>query len=352
MIMAKSIEKLILSKYSRVHYIGKCIKKVREQEFVDFVLTADKDFNLIQFSQNGEENKNINIMIIHNVNSLNGFFAEFRCTLKLLAYAERYDFVPYVIYDNTYLYFEKDGVNNCYNPFEYYFEQVTDIPYNSIAKSYNIFDAKPVHSYMIDVKHGMSPGSYVTTMEYLEELALIMRKYIRLNNSTDEYVRNSIQGLLLSDERVLGVHHRGTDYKKAYKGHPKCVTIEEKIQLVKTVIDRYDKIFIATDEQEAIEMFLDNFGDKVCYYKDVYRGTSDISVAFSKSDRQLHKYHLGLEVLRDMYTLARCDGLIAGMSQVSLCAQITKISEGKSYDYLNIVDKGIHEEGAYFKAKV
>ena len=42
-------------------------------------------------------------------------------------------------------------------------------------------------------------------------------------------------------------------------------------------------------------------------------------VAFEKSGRKKHKYRLGLEVLRDMHTLAMCDGLVVGISQVAVC---------------------------------
>ena len=47
-------------------------------------------------------------------------------------------------------------------------------------------------------------------------------------------------------------------------------------------------------------------------------------------------------MLRDMYTRAACDGLIAGLSQVSYAARIQKKSVGKEYGDLVILDKGIN----------
>jgi len=48
-------------------------------------------------------------------------------------------------------------------------------------------------------------------------------------------------------------------------------------------------------------------------------------------------------VLRDMHTLAHSDGLIAGLSHVSICAQITKKSYGDKYSILEIIDKGVYQ---------
>ncbi|MFI3202283.1 MAG: hypothetical protein R3Y54_12335, partial [Eubacteriales bacterium] len=42
-----------------------------------------------------------------------------------------------------------------------------------------------------------------------------------------------------------------------------------------------------------------------------------------------------------MQTLSLCDGLVAGMSQVSIIARITKKSMGDEYRMLDIIDKGI-----------
>ena len=84
------------------------------------------------------------------------------------------------------------------------------------------------------------------------------------------------------------------------------------------------------------------------FYQDTFRGNTDISVAFSKSEREFHKYKLGYEVIRDMWTLAQCDGLVSGLSQVSSCARIVKESQGKQYIDLKIIDRGINHNNNKF----
>ena len=127
------------------------------------------------------------------------------------------------------------------------------------------------------------------------------------------------------------------------------VTVEEKIAEIEQVEEKFDKIFLATDDQEAIDVFQKRFGDKVCYYEDVYRGEGNVSVAFSSDLREYHRYLLGLEVLRDVYTMAQCEGLIGGISQVAYCAQIMKRGMGSEFSYFKILDKGINDSGPIFK---
>ena len=49
-----------------------------------------------------------------------------------------------------------------------------------------------------------------------------------------------------------------------------------------------------------------------------------------------------------MWTLAQCDGLVSGLSQVSSCARIVKESQGKQYIDLKIIDRGINHNNNKF----
>ena len=85
------------------------------------------------------------------------------------------------------------------------------------------------------------------------------------------------------------------------------------------------------------------------YYDDVYRGNSTAGVHTTKGDRENHNYKLGLEVVRDMYTLAACNGLVAGMSQVSMSARITNKAFYMPYESVCIIDKGLSQNGKIYK---
>lgn len=344
------MEQGFLNRHNKIHYIGKCIRHFNDETFINKVLFADKDPYSVEFKELGEENPDKIFFLIPNLVCLDGFCAELRNTLKLLAYADRYGFTPYVYYGKDYLYTEKNALNGTDNPFEYYFEQTSCISYESVMRSSNVILAEAKHAQMIDLACGIKPHSYEMNEKNANRLGEIYKKYIRINPFSMQKINADYRELLGENWRVLGIHHRGTDYKKTYKYHPKYVTVEEKIAEIEQVQEKYDIIFLATDDREAIEVFQKRFGSKVRYYRDVYRGEGSTSVAFSNDGRANHKYLLGLEVLRDVYTLAQCEGLIAGISQVAYCARIMKKAWGAEFSYFKIIDKGLYANGPLFKA--
>ena len=75
----------------------------------------------------------------------------------------------------------------------------------------------------------------------------------------------------------------------------------------------------------------------------------DESVAYSKSSRENHHYLLGLEALRDQYTLSACDGMVCGLSNLSITARLFKRGIFKEeYKDLVILDKGTNQNNKAF----
>lgn len=82
---------------------------------------------------------------------------------------------------------------------------------------------------------------------------------------------------------------------------------------------------MATDEQEAINVFREEFGDIIKVYEDTWRAPDgDESVAYSQANRPNHHYLLGLEVLRDQHTLTRCSGIVCGVSNLKIMTRIMR----------------------------
>ena len=67
-------------------------------------------------------------------------------------------------------------------------------------------------------------------------------------------------------------------------------------------------------------------------------------IAFEKVDQDRSRYDRGVDVLKDIYTLARCGGLIAGLSQVSIMARIICLSLEREYRYVKILNTGIYKK--------
>ena len=332
-------------------YIKRIIKNINNEDYKKWVLYGQEDPYDVKFESLGNSLRDKNVLIIKNGSSNHGFFAEFRTTLNCLSFAERFHFAPYVYYNKDFCYAEEIAVNGTKNPFEYYFEQPAGLKYDEVMSAKNVVYAPEFHG---DVAEELNKNcfSYEISEEYINHMAEIMEKYIRFNVETEKYLKKNISEIL-GNYKVLGIHYRGTDFKQNYNHHPVAVTLEKQIAKVKVIMEsgEYDKIFLATDDVSAIELYSKTFGERVVFYKDVCRSEDNQSVAFSKSERKQHHYLLGLEVLRDMYTLANCKGLVSGMSQVSNMARIMKRALHKQYTHEEVINLGINSNKKNFTVR-
>ena len=259
-----------------------------------------------------------------------GFFALLRRTLESLFVADQLNLEPYVVWGSNVPYAEKHSVNGSENPFEYYFKQVTtshfEDAYISIEgnQAFRLFWGKNSEVYDID-------------QDDIERLRNTYKQFIKLNEYTKKFIDDNLA--ILGGKKTLGVHVRGTDYWQLEAKHPNPITIDDYLNKCKELFatNRYEQIFIATDSLEAIKVFKDAFGDKIIYYQDVVRADGDVGVHLMKNEEDNHHYRLGLEVLRDAYTLANCDALVAGKSKV---AEAARVIREKEFDDLVIIDRG------------
>ena len=352
----KKIIRKIMEDYPRLGVVLYYIKHSGDKEYQSKAMQTDPQ--VFRFRKLGNENPDKSIYYIVMGDRGDGFFAEYGRLLMYLYVADRYGFTPVIRFTDEFRYSEKVPVNGYDNPFQYYFEEPCGIDPGSAENSRNVALSEFVHTLDKELSKERR-GLYGYTDRYIDIMGEIQRKYIRLNPVVKKYIDENVNRILgESRERIIGVHFRGTDYKKGLDGHPKYTTAGEQIEKTKELLQKgsYDKIFLATDDNDALNEFKQEFGEKLVFYNDVYRGSGDTSVVFSMDQRELHRYKLGLEVLRDMNTLSGCGALIAGPSQVSLAARITKAAENKKYRDLIIIDKGTVVNGKnakeYYEAEL
>ncbi len=332
----------IANKIGQLKFAAYCYKKGKDKRFIKNVKQLD-DLNYMVYLESYGEKENDNIVYLIDMEpSYSGFFADHNRLLGYLYFADKYGMKPVVHYSSEYCYAEDHPVNGTGNPFEYYFEQPVHITLDSMKEYKLVARSRKENSYLVNQLCETSNG-YMRTEEYLNEMARITAKYIRLNEITNTKISSDIQKLL-GTGNALGVHVRGTDFKQNYNGHPVLIGIDDYLSKTVQIFQtgNYDKVFLATDDEEAVKRFSLEFGEQMVFYHDVIRSNEDDTVMHSKVDRENHHYLLGLEVLRDMYTLASCDGLIAGLSQVSYAARIQKKSRGEEYKDLVILNKGVN----------
>lgn len=318
-------------------YLRKCLANQGNKVFVDDVLHFLETADMLKIRHEGSENFGKIIYVISEQGCGWGFFAEMRGTWAKMLYAERLGMIPVVEYGSSFSYYEK-GVEFTSNAYEYYFEQPSSVKH--VHQSANIVYGDLIHSHSVEMEYG-NKGYYVQD-KYVSDIAEIVKKYVKFNLKTREYLMENYSKMA-TDKKVLGVHYRGSDFKKKFNTHPIPLTIDQTMDAVKMCWDsgKYDAIFLATDDREAVSRFAEKFGDNLLYYQDVIRAEGDVSVAFSLSEREHHKYKLGLEVLRDVYTLSQCEGLVCGLSQVGFAARVFKKSYEKEYEDYLLIDNGI-----------
>lgn len=313
------------------------------KEKVAHVLVEKEDeYHIIR---HGDENIGKTIFLYDEDTPFNGFFAIYRFMIETCWFCERHGFIPvFHIGDNGF--YGNNGViiNGKDDAYEQYFMQPTEIDYKSAMRSYSVIYSSPLKRDLIRKEilgKQVEYLGYEISDEYLKLMAEYAGRCIRLNPIIRDRLDSDISSLLIN-KRTLGVHVRIKSFQRGIDRHPVAGTLQEYIEESKIAMKQgdFEQLFLASVEPDTVEAFKEEFGDRLIVFSDVLRSEIGEPI-YEKGNRENHKYLLGFEALRDMYALARCDGIIAGLSQVSFSARFTKIQEGKPFDYTKIIDHGI-----------
>ncbi len=344
--MLKKIKEAI-KKNDRLYALARCIKNINDPEYIKLVRGYYEqqyyDAASILVHHYGDREPNKLIVGICNDTCYSGFCAMLLEVMSCLNCADIMGATPSVLWSTKTLYYEPGLEKETDNVFEYYFKPISDIKYSSIYAYKNVIKLHRSNDFCRDKAYENDGWFYSDNI--LKRSAFLYKKYIQLNDRTNGYISEQILNLVGEPRKVIGVHVRGTDYGIGLKGHPVKIQPAEHIKKVKELLisGKYDKVFLATDDLNAIEQFKKEFSDKLVYYKDAFRTDNDVGPHSTPSDRPFHHYKLGLEVLRDVYTLANCGVLICGLSNVSLAARYVNLALDRIFDEVIVLNNGINE---------
>lgn len=296
----------------------------------------------------GDNNKGKVIMLLENQSHHAGFCAIWVYFLNRLSFADKMGFYYVIDWEESEFYQEDHPMHGSTSIFEYYFEQPSGITLADARKSnFVVYDWNNPEFGYNDTFHVGDTNDYRFTAKDVEKFAEIQRKYIHLHKEIELSIRDQIDKLFHGKTNVVGVHARGADTKIGYKGHPTIVSSEDYIDETQKMVEKLnaDIIFLATDDQEMLDQFKAFFGERLVYYKDVIRSTGTIMNCFIEEKRENHHYLLGLEIIRDVYTLAACSGFVCGMSYVGFIVQIIKKANEECFDDFIRLFKGVNEDG-------
>lgn len=182
------------------------------------------------------------------------------------------------------------------NWWDYYFEP---IDFESVGAEVFMYERRQ-YLYLVNEGYRLSNA----------RVQALVQKYVHLKPEMDQeleaFVADHFNGYY-----VIGVHHRGTDKVKEAQLVPFAVT-QQKLEktIAKLSQDQLERlrIFVATDEQDFLDLMAACYPDQVIY-ADFVRSTDDKPLHYSK-DKYSSNYQKGKEAILDCYLLSRCDVLI------------------------------------------
>lgn len=235
-----------------------------------------------------------------------GLFSNVVFVLNHLMIAKKFNFIPVVDMDNyKTIYNEKTKIFNTYNAWNYYFQNVSNYMLEEVYCSNKVIITSdifyPFFLYNMDDKNFniFNKKNFFIKKKFIKIATIFKKKYF--------------------GKKTLGIHFRGTSYKKS-AGHPLPATKKQMYSLTKKIVneEQIDKIFLATEERDYLDFFNKKFPNKIFYINSSYRSNSND--AFEKYPRPNHRYKLGREVLIETLLLSMSDIFIYINSNVSSAA--------------------------------
>lgn len=276
-----------------------------------------------------------------------GFFSLFLWSLNVSYYAMKKGFIPYIFYSKENSYFNDDHSKNTQidNTFEFYFKQ---------KKIENHFS-----SYQNVLKKYRNPNDYLKKMfqikdhyesinnnQLIEKYYETFEQFFEIKSDIYDKINCDLKDLNLQKD-YIAVHFRGTDFRYNLKNHPKFVSESEYFKFIDKLLIKYpySKIFLATDDENALELFIKKYKDRVKYFNDVIR-SNDTSASFYKiNKRSFNGFLSGYEVLRDSIALSKAIELVCIPSNVSIAAMIFSRINSKTILKTNLLNQDINIYG-------
>ncbi len=291
----------------------------------------------------GEDNPDKVFYVIGFKDLAGGVFWLVNKMLMHLGYAIDKGYIPVVDYQNNETQYTGEGELGVVNVWEKFFKQPAGYSVTDIQNSKNVIYSCKYPS--PDSEHFM--GNFYDDKKKIEYFRSLYKNHIRYSDKVRDYLFNS-EKLLTGKGRILGVLCRGTDYVTMKPGgHPIPPSTEMVIKKAKEVMKEQncEKLFLATEDEDVYQLFLNEFGDKLIVNqqkriskKQLPQGKvlSVVKMNMAKSGEE--RFISGLQYLEAIYLLSKCTcfiGIRCGGSKGALI-----LSEGFEYDYT--FDLGIY----------
>ena len=300
------------------------IKKIFKQK-----IPILKDVTLKSF---GNINKNKIFYVIKRTPGA-GLFSNLTFVLNHLKIAEKYNFTPVVDMENfPTIYNEDSKINGTLNSWNYYFKSVSKYSLKEVYKSKNVIFTNDFFS------EGMLASYEISNKK---EFKKIIEKYIFIKQDIQKEINFYKKKYFKNYNKILGVHLRGTTYKKA-RGHTFPIPKEMMKKNIDHLIEKfgYNKILVVTEELKYLTYLKKHYKEKLIFinvFRELYKD------AFLQYPRPNHRYKLGREIIIETLLLSYCSGFTFIRTNVSSAA----IAFAKNKQYLHPLFIGYNSRNKY-----
>ncbi len=262
-----------------------------------------------------------------------------------IAYAIDHHYIPVVDFKNHLTQYTNPNDLHKSNLWEDFFEQPAGYTLEDIRHSQNIIissqQPSPQPEYL------MGQEEFYNSPERIKFFHGIFHQYIRINPTAKAHLETIREQYFPQGARILGVLCRGTDYTAIRpKGHPVQPSTAEVVNDVKKAMKSYhcDYVFLATEDQDIVERFLQAFGRQlICLPQQRISGShmnGDCYLAQEK-EKQLserNRHEDAMSYLAAIYLLTRCNCFIGGRTGGT--KGVLLMADG--FEYNKIYDLGLY----------
>lgn len=261
----------------------------------------------------GDTTKSKYLMIKRESSSPLGLFAYYISNLSWIEYALRFNMTPVIDMQNFPTAFHQNGEVKKVNTWEYFFKQPSGI---SVEEALRSGKARYVWRDVPEF-HPNESLDFLLDEELVDYYRKIADQYIRFQDNVSEQLENERKTILgnKGEHRIVGVLARGTDYVtlKPY-AHPIQPNVDQLIEKVNDYRKKYDcrKIYVATEDAKILDRLKNVYGEDLLYtnQKRIYDTKEYLN--FNAEFTERSPFERGMEHLKSIYLLAKCNGMIAG----------------------------------------
>jgi len=247
-----------------------------------------------------------------------GFAGNIFITLGALGYINSEDRLYVDMETNECCCTEKDEfLHNTNNSWEYYFDQTSldkDKPYAHLD---SLIPAKRLKYNNVD--SFMDPNKFLDLKnQFFNNFKIKDHIQNEINSFYEEHIKN---------KTTLGVQIRLTDYAATGRNIPPLEDYVERINEILKKRPEIEQMFLATDDGKIISKLKELMRLPIIYWPGMFRA-DEANLHLSpyerfKAKRDLHRYTMGIECMKEIFTLSKCDYLLkAHTSSISIVATL------------------------------